>query len=574
MNDMSIEINTREHLNTREVSVREFNSFVDAGLKDVHRTLTRREFLQGALGATTAVLMLATGCSNSEAINIITPEGPTEQAPSPSSGIESVPAPTEEAGFKMVDAKLLKDEDALFQVEPIYKDVFEAFKAEQLEVGDLIDPEFSAFGIAVDTGETKLRSYAFFVVDDSENGGPSFIALPQLALEDNKPVIKSVPLEWMEVDFEGNDFVVLAQTQDVFGNELPSSLAYLAFPHTMDEMDEMLQEDENQTVDTFFSPFGEAISPDTARAREVIGVLAKIVQPEIAEHSETITVDGEEIQVPKEAFIDMNLNGDTVTLKTVQLEAGTVDYFQLENEEWATPIEVQRNPDNPENYTKIEAEDVWSGRLLYSEMLVAEDFPEGTIVPDSFWYTVKGYAVGDVTMLEHYTSNNEELRTYNDFRRWTSYYWVNFDGKRTVLAVEQVLSSDGNSSYFFPYVFGSQWGVVDDNVPDSLIDDVFKMKERGYRDPSFRIFQIINLTSDMCDSEHVSTQIPLAACEYYGDDRNKPVTIREDLQELIDEVWEKGGHDNSQAGSEISELQKKISVGVRFKFYPAEYWSK
>lgn len=561
MNDMSKEINTREHPNTREVSTREFNRFVNTGLKDVNRTLTRREFLKGAAAATAATLMLATGCSNSEAEHIVTPI--VEETPITDSETGFAPAPTKEAGFTLEGAEFI-DEAGLFRLKPKYEEGFEGFQKDVMVTNEsLVDPEFSAFGVRVDTNEGPIV-YAFWGVDDTENGGPSFIAMPQPVIVNGERITASVALEWMEIGFEDGDEVltVLAQTEDPFGNDLgEDALVLFAFDHSFAELNKMLEEDENQTVDARFSPFGQAASPVPTLTADISGFgLLKMVQPEnIVSDSEIIEVGGEEISVPKEAFKDMKLNGDTVTLKTVQLEEGTVDYFQLENEEWVAPIEVQKNPDNIDEYVEITAEDVWSGRVLFSEILEAEDepFPPGTLVPVQFFHHRHGSMGGALVLLVDQTDqvsqyDRNELTYENDHRRWYSFYLI--DGK-TVVGTQRILSPDGKSSLFFHIGFDRDM-LESDLGSRHVMESVFKARENG----GSWMFPIIYLDAP-CEKATITNSGDNSACVFIDSPGNIPSAVSGDLEERYKEILE-GNRENNGAGQEIIGFQSMILPGI------------
>jgi hypothetical protein len=113
-------------------------------------------------------------------------------------------------------------------------------------------------------------------------------------------------------------------------------------------------------------------------------------------------------------------------IQTMKDSEGNIQYMYLDKVGyWDTLAEVGTDLSNPERFPSCEMDDVWSGRLLYTELLtIAKEFPEGTVVPDRYFYNLKHGNQGYYVQLEavinglNESSGHENLgiNVNNDFQ--------------------------------------------------------------------------------------------------------------------------------------------------------------
>lgn len=327
------------------------------------------------------------------------------------------------------------------------------------------------------------------------------------------------------------------------------------------------------------------------------------------------TQEGEEIEASAETFKVHEVAGvDVKAILTIQDSNGKVDTFFLNHKGvetdyryWTTPIEVQTNPEVIENYTPITMEDVWTGRLLFSELLDAEPFPKGTLVPDGFFYDLQSNdpffspkaSVGSLDTFIAGTSDlcgldgpadcapyNFEAKYYrtvnvdNDFKRWTAFYKSQtLGGQEVIVATEQILSKDGNSSYFYHYIFGHEWPWDRQNKNTNgetlnLIDSLFLAKKSQV--PAGEVHKYVVRPVLFFDPAGVmgaeypfDSSIPSAGAELYNLDQNNPLKIlntdrlsAENIQNYVDAQFPYMG----DAGDEIKNLQYIFLLGFATVF--------
>lgn len=189
--------------------------------------------------------------------------------------------------------------------------------------------------------------------------------------------------------------------------------------------------------------------------------------------SDTLTVqafgaNSEMIISPEQAFSITKTSGlGMENLLTLSNTQGEVTHTYLEHGGyWAPLAEIQTNPREIENYPQVAIEDLWNGRLAQSEALAAEPFPEGTLVPDGFVYLLRLSSQGYIIELRdvvnglldtNYRYFLELLNKNNDYRRWTNFYRSQTpEGVDIIIATEQILMPDGETSAFLHHVIGGE----------------------------------------------------------------------------------------------------------------------
>jgi hypothetical protein len=304
-----------------------------------------------------------------------------------------------------------------------------------------------------------------------------------------------------------------------------------------------------------------------------------VARSEDGENIQIQTKEGEELSFPQEAFLPRELNGARDFLATIQeKDKDTPSYFFLEGEGWVTPIEIQRDPENIENYTQITPEDIWSGRVLMSEILEAEDepFPEGTVVPDAYYYRTIEFPAGYTVLLDDWIDRQgrdywDIVKYGNDFRRWFGFYRLTAeDGRKMVIGTERWLYTDGEASLFLHFAFGEEWYWDKKENNYNVVDRFFAGKTNTRR--TGMVLPLIYYDGPhSCEKLHTSTGEPITACMYYELPQNDPVSIRPEIQTLIED-WKTGGIENNGAGAEIFLLQRMLLVPETYGEYPLEYF--
>ncbi|MFH2118475.1 MAG: hypothetical protein ABII10_01940 [Candidatus Paceibacterota bacterium] len=228
-----------------------------------------------------------------------------------------------------------------------------------------------------------------------------------------------------------------------------------------------------------------------------------IASTEVATVSIT-TATGETLKFPQEAFEGKSTTVAGVEyILTIKNAEGEVAYFFLEKtSEWVTPLEIQTNARELENYPEIDLADIESGRALISEALKAEPFPEGTLVLDDLYYflsqglnydyNVQLVGITNGTNDNAWNAMEGIIKQNTDPRRWTNFYrTVTPEGKEAIIGTQQMLLPDGKTSVFFHYIFGPEWPWEEDyqpgnQSPRNLINSVF-LAQTVPNDPNTRI---------------------------------------------------------------------------------------
>lgn len=284
----------------------------------------------------------------------------------------------------------------------------------------------------------------------------------------------------------------------------------------------------------------------------------------VAPDSQTIsirTVNGQELTFPQEEFTPRGVDGiDTKLILTLENEQNEVEYFYLEGQGWVTPIEIQTNPENREEYTQITPEDVWSGRLLYSELLVAQPFPEGTLVPDGFFYYGRWLPVGYRVVLSSFLDTEglgwtDVVNENNVFRRWVGFYKTETpEGVEIIIATEQFLSVNGQDSLFFHYAFGPYW----DNTGDIFAET----GDQRYWLGSW-VYYVDELGREDCRGLFGANRVENGGteCAFYENPQNYPFQLfPKEVKENIENRQNFSGpnHILGEAGEELEDFQKMI----------------
>lgn len=302
----------------------------------------------------------------------------------------------------------------------------------------------------------------------------------------------------------------------------------------------------------------------------------------ISKEAATITIiaeNGDELLFPAEDFeVKKTIGAGVDFILTVKNPEGKVDHFFLDKEgSWVTPIEQQTDPNVIENYTQVELNDLWDGRMLYSEMLNAQQFPEGTIVPDYFTYWLTNSPTGFYVMLQDVVNglpdvsgdSNLKIHSDNDYRRY-----INFSRSQTpsgvevVIGTEQVLMPDGKTSLFLHYVYGQEWPWDKDIKYGShqynLIDSVFLKNTTPAKPNHVYVAMRPVIFFETFDPDLmnkwggiVQSNPDTAGTELYKLPQNKPVTILPNFENTIHEMQPQLPWDGqvTKVGSEIDVLQ-------------------
>lgn len=276
-----------------------------------------------------------------------------------------------------------------------------------------------------------------------------------------------------------------------------------------------------------------------------------------------------------------------LALRNLQRE---VEWIYLDKEgHWATPLQIDNDPKDIENYTEISLEDIWNGRVLYSELLQAAPFSETTLIPTGFVYSIWEASGIDyfVTLNALYIDSahpagvydrgdrylKEVLRKNNDPQRWIAFYHTTTpDGKAAIVGTMQVVAVGGQTSLFFHYIFGPDWPWDEEylafGAKINLIKSVFLSKEtptnENWRTPEnyATVGLLPVIFTEYGDYPHrdmyTRTEGNSAGELLYELDQNSPLSIRSDLLEKIQDASEnlEGLTDPVDwAGEEINALQ-------------------
>ncbi|MCL4258478.1 MAG: hypothetical protein KJZ53_08115 [Anaerolineales bacterium] len=272
------------------------------------------------------------------------------------------------------------------------------------------------------------------------------------------------------------------------------------------------------------------------------------------------TEDGETLTFPEEALeMRQTIAIGYKNILTINDDQGNTQYFYLkETGLWATPLELQTNPKDPEQYILIDLEDVWSGRLVISVALEAEAFPAGTVVPDELAYMLwQGLGGGSVRMqgfvngaLDSQAEYWQHVNQKNDYRLPLAFWrFVTEDGTKAIGGTEQILLPGGQEYAFLTGIHGPESSWVEgrqfpDGKRNNIADTAF-----AYRDPSFDtntfvaflIRPLIALGPGLQGLAGTYGNLRNAQAKSVGFDlylnnpQNNPLSLRPDLSGLIEE---------------------------------------
>ncbi|MCW5856191.1 MAG: hypothetical protein KIT46_09125 [Anaerolineales bacterium] len=286
------------------------------------------------------------------------------------------------------------------------------------------------------------------------------------------------------------------------------------------------------------------------RGIELVGSNGNVIASSI--DGLTISIYGQNGELtifPEQAFAITKTSGlGMENLLTLSNTQGEVTQTYLENGAyWAPLTEIQRNPREIENYPRVPIEALWSGQLAQSEALTAEPFPEGTVPPDGLAYVLwRGNQLHWVTLdsvINGQGNFNNESHYLTFHYRWANFYRSTTpEGVEIIIATEQTLLPDGETSMFLHYIFGPEWGWEENgsytNFRLNLIESVFlaytQPAEPG-RSLVVRPVVFIDSYDPNFPLEHfgngVSGEQPIATEELYKLPQNNP---SESIPEIID----------------------------------------
>ncbi|MCW5878083.1 MAG: hypothetical protein KIS80_04365 [Anaerolineales bacterium] len=182
--------------------------------------------------------------------------------------------------------------------------------------------------------------------------------------------------------------------------------------------------------------------------------------------SDTLTVtaqarEGEILILPAESFKVRETIGAGIpivlTFKDTTQEGETAHIYLDQTDEWVTPVELQTDPRETDNYTHVTLDDFLTGRVLYSELLKTEPFPAEAIRPDRYEYVI--YPTGGITdyaVLLHAVINgnrddsvafwdSQDININNDYIRQAFFYTLDTqEGVRAIIHTQQQLDPQGD----------------------------------------------------------------------------------------------------------------------------------
>lgn len=304
------------------------------------------------------------------------------------------------------------------------------------------------------------------------------------------------------------------------------------------------------------------------------------------------TKDGGILTYPQEAFeVKSSIGAGVEVILTVKNTQGKVEYFSLDKEGyWVSPIELQTNPEVIENYTPIELEDMWSGRVLYSELLAAEPFPSGTAVPDDLiyrlWPNPKGEIIDlialfkDSQFAETQPAYQEMVNVRNDYRRWIAFYKTNTpSGLEMIVGTQQMLSPDGKTSYLFHYGTGEEWPQDKDSRTFSgdlinIVDNIYRASEQGPGGNDLLLWTMnptiaIKAINPQAEETYFGLVRPgghlppTAGIELYKLEQNNPLSTSNELAKLVEEAF---NNSDLNVGGNLSVADEKTTEQLQYMF--------
>ena len=315
------------------------------------------------------------------------------------------------------------------------------------------------------------------------------------------------------------------------------------------------------------------------------------------------TADQETLSFPQEAFEarDTIVAGVEHVL-TIKNTEGEVIYFFLERTgQWVAPLEIFTDARETENYPEIDLADIESGRLLISEALVAQPFPEGTLVLDDLWwvlstgiqydYTIQLVGITHGTNDDAWTAMKDIITHETDPRRWTNFSRTTTpEGKEALIGTQQMLMPDGKTSVLFHYIFGPEWPWEEDyrpgnQTPRNLVYGVFLGQTNNSEDRLSMTARLMPYVAYGNFTGSVSGQFigpdfvseASAPDELYHASEGGPLASNPDLVDLFNtkfpEIKELGGLGfvGPASPEDINSLQYEILMAATPQF-PMDYW--
>jgi hypothetical protein len=216
--------------------------------------------------------------------------------------------------------------------------------------------------------------------------------------------------------------------------------------------------------------------------------------------SDTLTVtaqakEGEILILPAERFSVQETVGAGIpivlTFKDAAAEGETAHIYLDQTGEWVSPVELQSDPREVDNYTHVTLDDFLTGRVLYSELLKTEPFPAEAVRPDRYEYVI--YPTGgisDYAVLLHTVINgnrddsvafwdSQDVNINNDYIRQSFFYTLNTqEGVRAVIATQQQQTPNGRvASFHLSYgpnmPLAGEWARTGHGYQFNLLNSVF-----------------------------------------------------------------------------------------------------
>lgn len=325
--------------------------------------------------------------------------------------------------------------------------------------------------------------------------------------------------------------------------------------------------------------------------------------------SDTLTVtaqakEGEVLILPAENFKVRETIGAGIpivlTFKDTANEGEAAHIYLDQTGEWVTPVELQADPREVDNYTHVTLDDFLTGRVLYSELLKTEPFPAEAVRPDRYEYVI--YPTGGITdyaVLLHAVINGNrdnsleyrrspDATMAHDFIRQAFFYTLDTpEGVRAIIHTQQQLDSQGDVLSFH-LSHGPDMPLAGEQVTTghgyqfNLLNSVFLA--RSEQPPEgFRTYTTPPVIHEERRPEYDATDWAQFGRNNMGArevrnlsliPENDPMNIG-DLGDRIREAWANWAQSQGVvvAGDELYEAQFKVISGTANQVIRSEYYN-